>query len=114
MRLFRFFFLLCPILLAGQSLSLLPSLPGAERDKPSSYGPENLYEYIDGASDLFLAYGFKELTLVHYKYPSNAEVTLELYDQGSPRTPSGCTAKRDRREGEIFPSERRVTGRRKI
>ena len=103
MRLFRFLFLLCPILLAGQNLSLLPDLPGAERDKPASYAPENLYEYIDGASDLFLAYGFKELTLVHYKYPSNAEVTLELYDQGSPENAFGMYSQERPREGEYFP-----------
>ena len=43
------------------------------------YSPDNLYDYINGASDFYLSYHFKELWVVDYKNSEGKMVTLELY-----------------------------------
>ena len=43
------------------------------------YGPENLWEYIDGAADLFVLYGFEELQSATYRTPAGDEVRVEVY-----------------------------------
>jgi hypothetical protein len=45
------------------------------------YDPENLYEYIDGAADVFLAFDFAALVHVVYQYGA-VEVTVDVYDMG--------------------------------
>ncbi|MDZ7336596.1 MAG: hypothetical protein ONB32_15705 [candidate division KSB1 bacterium] len=46
-----------------------------------SYTPENLYEYIDGAADQFIAYGFVEL-LSRDLASDSLQVTVDIYDMG--------------------------------
>ena len=48
-----------------------------------SYNPDNLYEYIDGAADQFLDYGFR---LLHSGDLSQGElkITVDIYDMGAP------------------------------
>jgi hypothetical protein len=47
------------------------------------YGPDNLWEYIDGAADLFVSYGFKRLQCATYRTPAGAEVRAEAYRHAS-------------------------------
>jgi hypothetical protein len=57
-----------------------PEISGFHRkEAPATYGPETLYEYINGAADGFLAFDFEELTAVAYVHPSKAEVSVEVY-----------------------------------
>jgi hypothetical protein len=85
----------------GSMLLLLPSvslgaaasrlLPTDEvagwvlRETPRIFGTENLYEYIDGNADLFLAYGFTEAAVGDY-LPTEGEgwISVDLYDMGAP------------------------------
>ncbi|NOX97753.1 MAG: hypothetical protein GXO98_06835 [Nitrospirae bacterium] len=60
--------------------------PGWRREKkPSSYNPGNLYEYIDGAAELYLDYGFKKLVTALYLYEGKKDYSLiiDVYDMGS-------------------------------
>jgi hypothetical protein len=43
------------------------------------YSPDNLYDYINGASDFYLSYGFQDLWVVDYKNKDGQILTLELY-----------------------------------
>jgi hypothetical protein len=43
------------------------------------YGPQNLWEYIDGAADLFVSYSFEQLDCATYRSPSGGEVRAEVY-----------------------------------
>ncbi|MDZ7261306.1 MAG: hypothetical protein ONB05_04280 [candidate division KSB1 bacterium] len=54
--------------------------------KPFHYYPHNLYEYIDGQVELYLAYDFKEVVAVNYILGNdpNKSITLDIYDQGTP------------------------------
>jgi hypothetical protein len=66
--------------------SMLP--PGeaisAQREQPRSFNPKGLYEYIDGAADLFLAYGFGELVTAAYSLGEQHSITVDVYDMAAP------------------------------
>jgi hypothetical protein len=47
-----------------------------------SYNPDNLYEYIDGAADQFIAFGFQELRSRDLASDS-LKVTIDIYDMGT-------------------------------
>jgi len=56
-----------------------------------TFGPDNLYEEIDGEAELFLPYGFRELTVgfLHPAGNEKAEVRLEIFRQATPRDAFG-------------------------
>ncbi|MFW6159649.1 MAG: DUF6599 family protein, partial [Acidobacteriota bacterium] len=48
------------------------------------FHPENLFEYINGAAEIYLSYNFQELITAEYKEEeSQASVSVEIYDMGS-------------------------------
>ncbi len=49
-----------------------------------TFVPKTLYEYIDGAADLYLTYDFEELKVGEYSNDKKASVTVEIYRQKSP------------------------------
>ena len=57
----------------------------------SFYGPDNLYEYMDGAADIFVLYGVH--TMLHLDLTANAtDISVDLFDMGSPETAFGMYA----------------------
>ena len=59
-----------------------------------SFTAKNLWEYIDGAADLFLAYGFIRLETAQYAGDGGAErsITVDIYDMGAPVNAFGIYA----------------------
>lgn len=60
-------------------------VPGWKAEgQPYHYISENLYEYINGGADFFIAYGFVGLTGVNYSPLSGGmdSVTVDIYDMG--------------------------------
>ena len=55
------------------------------RERPSYYGPENLFDYVNGGAALYLASGFKGLLTVEWARPGEEGkvIVLEIYDMGS-------------------------------
>ncbi|MGB9765061.1 MAG: DUF6599 family protein [Candidatus Saccharicenans sp.] len=66
--------------------ALLPEVPGwVLQGEPKAYSPGTLYEYIDGASEAYLSYDFKELLVAEFqKSGTETTVSLEIYDMGAP------------------------------
>jgi hypothetical protein len=66
-------------------LGLVPEIEGWKlSEKPQSFFPDNLYEYIDGAAESYIGYDFKELIVAQFqKAGTAASVTLEIYDMGN-------------------------------
>ena len=62
-----------------------------------SFTPQNLWQYIDGAADLFLSYGFAGLGTAQYARQGASEpaITVDVYDMGTPLNAFG-----------VFTSER--------
>jgi len=63
---------------------LLPELAEwSLAEAPSGYLPATLFEYINGAAENYLSYGFRELIVGNYKKAgSKASLTAEVYDMG--------------------------------
>jgi hypothetical protein len=49
-----------------------------------TFSPRKLYDYIDGAADLYLTYDFQELKVAEYLNEKKASVTVEIYRHGTP------------------------------
>lgn len=66
-------------------VSLLPTVEGMESaEPPDSYFPETLFEYINGAAEIYLSYDFKELIVAEYKKSDAPDsVAVEIYDMGN-------------------------------
>jgi len=65
---------------------LVPTLSGWHAgEAPRAFGPENLFEYINGAAEAYLSYDFRALAVGDYVADaSKAAVTAEIYDMGTP------------------------------
>ena len=79
-------------------------------EPPRIFGPENLYEEIDGEAELFLPYGMKRLTVgvVGERSAPGNEVRVELYRMESPRDAFGVYSQHRYPDQEITsvpPSE---------
>jgi len=58
----------------------LPVIPGwAQAAAPVAYTPSNLWDFIDGAAESYLAYGFVDLVVGEYLRPDSLAVRAELY-----------------------------------
>jgi len=57
----------------------------------SFYSPDNLYQYMDGAADIFLLYNFQ--VLLHQDFKSRqAELSVDIFDMGSTEDAFGMYA----------------------
>jgi hypothetical protein len=77
-----------------------PASRWERKAEPRTFGSTNLYEYIDGAADLFLGYGFVSLTATEYRRGEDEEhqITVDVYDMGTPLHAFGVFAS-ERAEG---------------
>ena len=88
-------------------LSLLPKFEvWALSEKPQSYIPGNLFEYINGAAEIYLAYDFKELIVGLYgkeKDADEASLSVEIYDMGSTKNSFGIYSAERFSESDFIP-----------
>lgn len=62
---------------------LTESIGGWSRDGAvQRFGPGNLWEYINGAAEQYLTFGFQELETARYVKPGGRTVTVDLYRMG--------------------------------
>jgi hypothetical protein len=68
--------------------ALLPEASGPPGwrvvEGPASYGPDTLYDYLNGGAERYLGLGFRELVHVRYQLGEDplACVTVDLFDMG--------------------------------
>jgi hypothetical protein len=73
-----------------EAAALLPDMNGWERDgEPVVYSPENLFEYIDGAADVYLTYEFEELAALTYDRGEKMSLSVEIYRHSDLRNAFG-------------------------
>ena len=58
-------------------------------EKEMKYNSKALFEYIDGAAELYLAYGFQNLTVRRFEKPNQPPITVELYEMASSEDADG-------------------------
>jgi len=96
MRIWIFFVIMtCILTIAGmvkgeekgkmsQEISLPSEAGGWKWDgKELKYDSRTLFKYIDGAAELYLAYGFENLTVRRFEKSNQPPLIIELYDMGS-------------------------------
>jgi hypothetical protein len=68
-------------------------LPAGAVAKESAlfYGPDNLYEYMDGAADIFVLYGVRQLLHADLRARS-AHISIDVFDMGSADSAFGMYA----------------------
>lgn len=71
------------LLLLPAPAGAFPLIPGWEQTSGTSvFGPDDLWKYINGAADHYLAYGFHELQAAEISFDS-VTVALNIYNMGS-------------------------------
>jgi len=69
---------------------VFPDVTGWKRSaKIQTFSPKTLFEYIDGAADLYLTYDFKELKVAEYQNEKKASVTVDVYFHKTPTNAFG-------------------------
>jgi len=76
---------------ASSLASLLPEfMKWKLSEEPETYLPETLFEYINGAAEIYLVYDFEELIVAQYEeQDSPASLTVEIYDMGKVKNSFG-------------------------
>jgi hypothetical protein len=68
----------------NQNISLPSEAGGWNWDeKEMKYNSRTLFDYIDGAAELYLAYGFQNLAVRRFEKSKQPPVTVELYEMAS-------------------------------
>lgn len=71
---------------------LLPtSLRGWDVSEPTRfYSGREIFRYMDGAGEVYLAYGFRRLLVQRYARPNHEEILVEIFDMGLARSAFGA------------------------
>lgn len=92
------------IVTASDPRNLFPEIPGwSNTGNVQTYQPENLFEYINGAADLYLTYDFQELLVGEYINDQHASVIVEIYRHDSPEQAFGIYSQERPEEGNYIP-----------
>jgi hypothetical protein len=69
---------------------IFPDVTGWKRSAEiQTFSPKTLFEYIDGAADLYLTYDFEELKAAEYQNGKKASVTVDVYFHKTPTNAFG-------------------------
>jgi len=90
----------CALRAGGLDADLLGLLPKPRElsefrpvSAPHLYEPDNLWQYIDGAADLYLLYGFRKLITTEYAFGADSSsANVEIYCMESPTHAFGIYA----------------------
>ncbi|MFH1574022.1 MAG: DUF6599 family protein, partial [Acidobacteriota bacterium] len=77
-----------------QLASLLPgnnAVAGwSAADQPRFFGPGDLWEYINGAADGYLTYGFRQVVTAEYSHSeTQSQAVIDIYRMQDPRNAFG-------------------------
>ncbi len=80
-----------------------PDLEGWREDEsPAVYDPETLYEYINGAADIYLSYDFRELASLYYERGENQGIAVDVYRHSTRRNAFGIYSQERPREADFI------------
>lgn len=70
--------------------TFFPQLEGWEpKGNPDIYTPDNLFEYINGAADVYLSYDFEKLATVTFENKKKSSFTVDIYRHSNPKNGFG-------------------------
>jgi len=83
---------------------VFPEVAGWKRSgEIQTFSPKTLYEYIDGAADLYLMYDFQALKVAEYQNEKKSSVTVDVYFHKTPIHASESTVR------SVFPTRTSLT-----
>jgi hypothetical protein len=53
-------------------------------DSPAAYDRETIFDYINGAGEVYRSYAFSQVVVVVYSGSQQTDITVEMFDMGSP------------------------------
>lgn len=87
----------------GDTAGMFPALEGwTSKSKPVVYNPDNLYEHINGAAEIYLSYDFLELTSQGFVSSGSKSFTVDIYRHSDPRMSFGIYSQEKPRQGEFI------------
>lgn len=61
-----------------------PNVAGWEvQDSVRTFDRRTIFDYIDGAGEVYLSYGFRDVTVHRFLREGSPEITVEIFDMGS-------------------------------
>jgi hypothetical protein len=99
------FALAIPVLHAGGTdiTGIFPGFEGwIKKGKPDLYTPANLFEYINGAAEVFLGYDFVQLATLTYENNQENSFTVDVYQHNSDRNGFGIYSQEKPQTGNFL------------
>jgi hypothetical protein len=88
---------------AGEMTGIFPRMEGwAAKGKVETYAPDNLYEYINGAAEVFLSYDFQKLATLTYENKQKNSFTVDVYRHSSGSNGFGIYSQERPDQGEFL------------
>jgi len=88
---------------AGETSGLFPEINGWKMSEDIKiYTPEILYDYINGAAELYLIYDFQELRVAEYTNKNEASIVVEIYLHKTPEYAFGIYSQERPTEGNFI------------
>ena len=91
-------FFCIPLAIAGSDTGasmrtlLAPATDGwIAQEQPRLYSGKEIFEYMDGAGEVYLAYRFRALLVQRYSRPHQEEILAEIFDMGSSENAFGIS-----------------------
>ena len=83
--------------------AFFPTLEGwTPKGEVELYTPDNLYEYIDGAADIFLAFDFQKLAALTYENNNKQTFTVDIYRHSNDINGFGIYSQEKPRQGSFL------------
>lgn len=80
-----------------------PEIDGWKKsEQVQIYKPETLYQYINGAAELYLNYNFQELQVVEYQHETNASIIVEIYRHETANDAFGIYSQERPKKGQFL------------
>jgi len=94
-----------PSLHAGeiQLTTIFPDMDGwTKKGNPAVYTPDNLFEYIDGAAEVFLSYDFQQLATLTDENTQKSSIAVDVYRHSNTRNGFGIYTQEKPTEGNFL------------
>jgi hypothetical protein len=88
---------------SGDINSLFPVLDGWTKDgSPEIFYADNLWEYINGAADVYLNYDFQKVATLTYDSSPKKSLTIDIYEHDTPRNAFGIYSQEKPAQGKFL------------
>lgn len=82
---------------------IFPEISGWQKTgEPEMYSPDNLFEYINGAAEVYLSYDFQKLITLSYSNTKQQSFTIDIYQHSNSNNGFGIYSQEKPQEGDFL------------